>query len=75
MLAASLVGIFVIPMLYVTFERVSEWIDRRRGIDPDVKYGQKYGQKGRRLHRHKDGSPGQECCPLLQQAQRVRRMD
>ena len=41
MLAASLVGIFVIPMLYVTFECVSEWIDRRRGIDPDVKYGQK----------------------------------
>ena len=46
MLAASLVGIFVIPMLYVTFEYVSEWIDRRRGIDPDVKYGQK-GREGR----------------------------
>ena len=39
MIAASLVGIFVIPMLYVTFEYVSEWIDRRRGIDPDTKYG------------------------------------
>ena len=39
MIAASLVGIFVIPMLYVTFQYVSEWIDRRRGIDPDVKYG------------------------------------
>jgi multidrug efflux pump subunit AcrB len=41
MIAASLIGIFVIPMLYVTFEYISEWIDRRRGIDPDVKYGQK----------------------------------
>ena len=48
MLAASLVGIFVIPMLYVTFECVSEWIDRRRGIDPDVKYGQK-GREGETL--------------------------
>ena len=33
MIAASLVGLFVIPMLYVTFQRVSEWIDRKRGID------------------------------------------
>src|SRR3984957_12404957 len=48
MLAASLVGIFVIPMLYVTFEYVSEWIDRRRGIDPDVKYDQK-GREGETL--------------------------
>jgi hypothetical protein len=48
MLAASLVGIFVIPMLYVTFEGVSEWIDHRRGIDPDVKYGQK-GREGKTL--------------------------
>jgi hypothetical protein len=35
-------------MLYVTFECVSEWIDRRRGIDPDVKYGQK-GREGETL--------------------------
>ncbi|UDL93003.1 multidrug efflux RND transporter permease subunit [Lichenihabitans sp. PAMC28606] len=41
MIAASLIGIFVIPMLYVTFQYFSEWIDRRRGIDPDVKYGSK----------------------------------
>ena len=33
MIAASLVGLFVIPMLYVTFQKVSEWIDRKRGID------------------------------------------
>ncbi|MCW6511399.1 efflux RND transporter permease subunit [Lichenifustis flavocetrariae] len=39
MIAASLVGLFVIPMLYVVFERISERIDRWRGIDPDVKYG------------------------------------
>ncbi len=41
MIAASLVGIFVIPMLYVTFEYLSERIDRLRGIDPDTKYGRK----------------------------------
>jgi hypothetical protein len=35
-------------MLYVTFECVSEWIDRRRGIDSDVKYGQK-GREGETL--------------------------
>ena len=41
MIAASIIGIFVIPMLYVTFQYFSEWIDRRRGIDPEVKYGSK----------------------------------
>jgi hypothetical protein len=35
-------------MLYVTFECISEWINRRRGIDPDVKYGQK-GREGKTL--------------------------
>ena len=34
MIAASLIGLFVIPMLYVTFQNVSERIDRWRGIDP-----------------------------------------
>ncbi|HEX4765802.1 MAG TPA: multidrug efflux RND transporter permease subunit [Lichenihabitans sp.] len=34
MIAASLVGLFLIPMLYVTFQHVSERIDRWRGIDP-----------------------------------------
>ncbi len=33
MIAASAIGLFVIPMLYVTFQRVSEWIDKKRGID------------------------------------------
>ncbi len=41
MIAASLVGIFVIPMLYVVFEYISERIDRLRGIDPDTKRGGK----------------------------------
>ena len=31
MLAASGIGIFLIPMLYVTFQRVREWGHRRRG--------------------------------------------
>ena len=34
MIAASLIGLFLIPMLYVTFQRVSERIDRFRGIEP-----------------------------------------
>ncbi len=34
MIAASVVGLFVIPMLYVTFQNVSERIDRWRGIEP-----------------------------------------
>ena len=34
MIAASLIGLFLIPMLYVTFQRVSERIDRFRGIAP-----------------------------------------
>ena len=33
MIGASAVGLFIIPMLYVTVQRVSEWIDRKRGID------------------------------------------
>ena len=33
MIAASVIGLFVIPMLYVTFQKVSEWIDKKRGID------------------------------------------
>ena len=33
MITASLIGLFVIPMLYVVFQRVGEWIDRKRGID------------------------------------------
>ena len=32
MLAASGVGIFIIPMLYVTFQTVREWFHRRLGI-------------------------------------------
>jgi hydrophobe/amphiphile efflux-1 (HAE1) family protein len=32
MLAASGVGIFIIPMLYVTFQTVREWIHRKLGI-------------------------------------------
>ena len=34
MIAASVVGLFLIPMLYVTFQYVAEWLDRKRGIDP-----------------------------------------
>ena len=34
MIAASVVGLFLIPMLYVTFQYVAEWLDRRRGIAP-----------------------------------------
>ena len=34
MIAASVIGLFLIPMLYVTFQNVSERIDRWRGIDP-----------------------------------------
>ena len=34
MIAASLIGLFLIPMLYVTFQYVSERIDRWRGIAP-----------------------------------------
>jgi HAE1 family hydrophobic/amphiphilic exporter-1 len=41
MIAASVIGLFVIPMLYVTVQKVSEWIDKKRGIDryapkPDI---------------------------------------
>jgi hydrophobe/amphiphile efflux-1 (HAE1) family protein len=32
MLAASGIGIFIIPMLYVTFETVREWLHRKLGI-------------------------------------------
>ncbi len=46
MIAASLVGLFIIPMLYVTFEYVSERIDRWRGIDPDVKYARRAVAEG-----------------------------
>jgi len=42
MIAASLIGLFLIPMLYVVFQRISERIDRWRGIVPP---------------RPKDGSP------------------
>ncbi|MGI3901638.1 MAG: efflux RND transporter permease subunit [Janthinobacterium lividum] len=34
MIAASVVGLFLIPMLYVTFQYVAEWLDRLRGIAP-----------------------------------------
>ena len=34
MIAASVVGLFLIPMLYVTFQYVAEWLDRQRGIAP-----------------------------------------
>ncbi len=34
MIAASVIGLFLIPMLYVTFQNVSERIDRWRGIEP-----------------------------------------
>ncbi len=34
MIAASVVGLFLIPMLYVTFQHVAEWLDRKRGIAP-----------------------------------------
>ena len=34
MIAASVVGLFLIPMLYVTFQYVSERLDRWRGIEP-----------------------------------------
>ena len=34
MIAASVIGLFLIPMLYVSFQYVSERIDRWRGIDP-----------------------------------------
>ncbi|WP_428377699.1 efflux RND transporter permease subunit [Lichenicoccus sp.] len=32
MLAASCVGIFIIPMLYVTFQTIREWFHRRLGV-------------------------------------------
>ena len=32
MLAASGIGIFIIPMLYVTFQTLREWLHRRMGI-------------------------------------------
>jgi hypothetical protein len=31
MLAATTLGIFLIPMLYVTFQQMREWGHRRRG--------------------------------------------
>ncbi len=34
MIAASVVGLFLIPMLYVSFQYVSERLDRWRGIEP-----------------------------------------
>ncbi|WP_237476625.1 efflux RND transporter permease subunit [Lichenibacterium dinghuense] len=34
MIVSSVVGLFVIPMLYVVFQRVAEWLDRKRGIAP-----------------------------------------
>ncbi len=34
MIAASVIGLFLIPMLYVTFQYVAEWLDRKRGIAP-----------------------------------------
>ena len=34
MIAASVIGLFLIPMLYVTFQHVAEWLDRKRGIAP-----------------------------------------
>ena len=34
MIAASVIGLFLIPMLYVTFQYVAEWLDRLRGIAP-----------------------------------------
>ncbi len=34
MIVSSLVGLFLIPMLYVVFQRIAEWLDRRRGIAP-----------------------------------------
>ena len=55
MLAASLVGIFVIPMLYVTFQYVSEWLDRMRGIDTEEKY-----RAARALKTQSQITPGHE---------------
>jgi multidrug efflux pump subunit AcrB len=34
MLAAALVGIFVIPSLYVVFQTMREWVKRRTGGTP-----------------------------------------
>jgi multidrug efflux pump subunit AcrB len=34
MIVSSVVGLFLIPMLYVVFQRVAEWLDRKRGIAP-----------------------------------------
>jgi hydrophobic/amphiphilic exporter-1 (mainly G- bacteria), HAE1 family len=37
MLAAALIGIFLIPMLYVVFQRLREWVHggaSRRGVEP-----------------------------------------
>ena len=34
MIVSSVIGLFLIPMLYVVFQRVAEWLDRKRGIAP-----------------------------------------
>ncbi|NPD68235.1 multidrug efflux RND transporter permease subunit [Lichenicola cladoniae] len=46
MLAASCVGIFIIPMLYVTFQTMREWFHRKLGIASQV------GTAGPKDHHH-----------------------
>jgi hypothetical protein len=46
MLAASSIGIFMVPMLYVTFQRLREWAKKRFG-----------GSGGSGKERHPPASP------------------
>ncbi|RYB07089.1 efflux RND transporter permease subunit [Lichenibacterium ramalinae] len=46
MIAASLVGLFLIPMLYVTFQYVAEWLDRLRGIAPPKTQAERDAEAG-----------------------------
>ena len=36
MIVATAVGVFVIPMLYVTFQTMREWTKRNRKRPPDI---------------------------------------
>ena len=46
MIAASVVGLFLIPMLYVTFQYVAEWLDRLRGIAPPKTQAERDAEAG-----------------------------
>ena len=41
------VGLFLIPMLYVTFQYVAEWLDRLRGIAPPKTQAERDAEAGR----------------------------